>query len=138
MTPSRPRWQVATATSRSKAAFNTPGLYIHPRLQRHEYREDRRLRVLGILTSPRERIDMPENDLLHRISGEQWTAAYSLLPDPRTVSVGTTMQREVDVPHVGRVRFTCWARSNKASRNLACRWSAKRAELIELPAPEKG
>ena len=78
---------------------------------------------------------MSEDDLLRRISGDWWTTAYDLLPDPKTVSVGTTMQCEVDVPGVGRVRFTCWARSNKINRNVACRWSAKRAELVDGQVP---
>ena len=73
---------------------------------------------------------MSDSDLLRRIPGEWWTTAYSLLPDPRNVSVGTTKQCEVDVPDIGRVRYTCWARSNKVHRTVSCRWSAKRAELV--------
>lgn len=69
-------------------------------------------------------------NLLAIIPGEYVSSALRTLPDP-TATPGELVESVIEVPGLGRVRFTCRKLSARKGKNTRWFWTAERAVQVE-------
>lgn len=72
-----------------------------------------------------------DNGILASIPGEYVSKATSGFPEAVTVPWKTVRESELEVPGIGRVRFTAEAMNFKHGRSTHYYWSVKRAVLVD-------
>jgi hypothetical protein len=74
-------------------------------------------------------VDNKEN-ILRLIRGEDVSAALKTLPDPNTTNEDL-QETVIEVPNVGKVRFTCRRVKSKHYKNYNVFWNAIAAVKVE-------
>lgn len=73
---------------------------------------------------------MTDNGILPRVPGEYVGAAINTLPAPTSTS-DAVMETEIDVPGIGRVRFTAKRNESNRGRSRNYFWTATKAVIVE-------
>lgn len=72
---------------------------------------------------------MDDNGILAKIPGEY--VAKAILPLPKPTALRPDCEVELDVPGIGRVRFTAHCHKSNHGKNVSYFWSVSKAVKVE-------